>query len=934
MSTWYKLDSAEVLQQLDTNVDRGLSQAEVTDRLKKYGFNELTEEPRESLWQILWKQLTATMVVVLIVAALISIALRDYINAGAIFAIVAFNAILGVRQEYQAGQAIAALKKLAVSTVKVHRDDRLQEISARQLVPGDIVLLETGNLASADYRLLESSNLQIQESSLTGESEPTDKNAQTLINALPKTEPPLADRHNMAYMGTVITYGRGLAVVTETGNDTELGHVATAIQTVQPKPTPLQHRLDQLGVRMAIVTMVLVVAIFGLGLLRGEELSLMFLTAVSLAVAAIPEGLPAVVTITLALGAQRMLKQHALIRKLPAVETLGSVTVICSDKTGTLTENRMTATFLAMADHRVDLTSPEHRAALNTYTDPSRLLPSPLLQEQPELAWLLTGGVLCNDARLEPEPDRPHEFHAVGDPTEGALVMTAARLGLWKEKLDQILPRVAEEPFDAGCKRMTTVHTLPPIATSMPKALEIVVSECLNFGDISHIAFTKGSIGSLLEISTQVWVNGKAEAIDAHWQQKIREENDQLAKNGMRVLGVAFRPFTSLNIDADGAISDRRATLEQNLIFIGMVGMIDPVRHEAKEAVQMCREAGIRPVMITGDHSLTAQAIARELGIVPNDSILTGQELSNLSKHALQERVEDISIYARVSPQNKLDIVQALQKRGHIVAMTGDGVNDAPALKQADIGIAMGITGTDVAKEAADMVLLDDNFATIVAATREGRMIYDNIRKFIKYTLTGNAGELWVILLAPFFGLPLPLIPLQILWINLLADGLLALALSVEPSERKIMRRLPRPPDESIFGRGVGRGIIWIGLLLGLVLLAIAYRYWSFEQASWQTMVFTTLALSRMGMAETMRSDRDSLFRIGLLSNKPLLGAVLLTFGLQMSVIYIPVLQTLFQTTQLSAIDLFVCFALSTIVFGAIELEKWLIRRKLKGDSI
>lgn len=928
MSPWYMLDSAEVLQQLDTNVADGLSQSEVTRRLKKYGYNELTEEPGESLWQILWKQLTATMVVVLIVAALISIALRDYTNAIAIFAIVAFNAILGVRQEYQAGHAIAALKKLTVSTVKVHRDQHVQEISARQLVPGDIVLLETGNLVAADYRLLESSSLRIQEASLTGESEPTDKDTQKLepadlsIGTLPQADPPLAERHNMAYMGTVITYGRGLAVVTETGNDTELGHIATAIQTVQPKPTPLQQRLDQLGVRLAIITLILVAVIFGLGLLRGEKLSLMFITAVSLAVAAVPEGLPAVVTIALALGAQRMLKQHALIRKLPAVETLGSVTIICSDKTGTLTENRMTATFLAVAGHRVDLTTPLHRAALNSYEDPSSLL-----GEQPTLVWLLTGAVLCNDALLEPHPDIPHQFHTVGDPTEGALVMTGAHLGLWKPKLEQVLPRVAEKPFDATRKRMTTVHTLPSVTTLMSKELKLIVPKLLDLGEASCIAFTKGSVGSLLEVSSHVWVNEQAEQLNECWHKKIFEDNNQLARNGMRVLGIAFRLLDSRTIDADGETLDGE-TLEQNLIFIGMVGIIDPVRPEVKDAVLMCQEAGIRPVMITGDNPLTAQSIARELGIVPNDRILTGQELSQMSDEDLGNRVEEVSIYARVSPQHKLDIVQALQKRGHIVAMTGDGVNDAPALKQANIGIAMGITGTDVAKEAADMVLLDDNFATIVAAVKEGRVIYDNIRKFIKYTLTGNAGELWVILLAPFLGMPLPLIPLQILWVNLLADGLLALTLSVEPSERKIMRRPPRNPDESVFSRGVGRGIVWVGLLLGLILLAIAYHYWSAGQANWQTMVFTTLTLSRIGLAETMRSERDSLFRIGLFSNKPLLAAVVLTFGLQMSVVYIPILQAVFQTTSLSAIDLFISLVLSTVVFWAIELEKWFMRRK------
>jgi Ca2+-transporting ATPase len=926
MRPWYRLDAADVLQQLETSLAQGLSPSAVTHRLQQHGPNELTELPGETLWQILWKQLTAVIVVVLIVAALISLALQDYINATAIFAIVAFNAILGVRQEYQAGQAIAALKKLAVSTVKVRRDHRVQEISARQLVPGDIVLLETGNLVAADYRLLETANLRIQESSLTGEAEPTAKQSQPpewgkAVGA-PSVEVALGDRPTMAYMGTTITYGRGLGVVTETGNQTELGRIATAIQTVKSQPTPLEQRLDQLGVRLAIITLVLVAVIFGLGLLRGEGLSLMFLVAVSLAVAAIPEGLPAVVTITLALGAKRMLKQHALVRKLPAVETLGSVAVICSDKTGTLTENRMTATFLAVDGHRVDLTTPLGRAGLDTYDDLSRVL-----QTEPSLAWLLTGAILCNDAVLEPHPQIPHQVHTVGDPTEGALVMTAARLGLSKATLERALPRVAERPFEADRKRMTTVHRLPTHPTPMPEVLSLLVAELTTLGDASDIAFTKGSVDSLLTVANQIWDKGQSRPLDQAMRQKILADNDQLARNGMRVLGIAFRLLNAQIVDGEGNLQ-RGETLEKDLTFIGLVGIIDPVRPEVKAAVLTCQTAGIRPVMITGDHPLTAQAIARELGIVPNATILTGPELSQLSTAALAEQVDEISVYARVSPQHKLDIVRSLQSRDHIVAMTGDGVNDAPALKQADIGIAMGITGTDVAKDAADMVLLDDNFATIVAAIREGRVIYDNIRKFINYTLTGNAGELWVILLAPFLGMPLPLIPLQILWVNLLADGVLALALSVEPPEREVMQRSPRKSTESIFSRGVGVNIIGIGLLLGLMLLAIAYRYWSTGQASWQTMVFTTLALSRVWLAETMRSERDSVFRLGLWSNRPLLGAVALTIGLQLLVIYSPLLQPIFQTTALSARDLAISLGLSTVVFWAIELQKWRARRQ------
>jgi Ca2+-transporting ATPase len=914
MSNWYKLESTEVLQQLKTDADSGLSQSEAKKRLQEYGFNELTQQPGENIWHILWKQLTAIMVVVLIVAAVISLVLGDYIDAIAIITIVVFNAALGVKQEYQAGQAIASLKKLAVSTVKVRRNEQVKEISARQLVPGDIVLLETGNLVPADYRLLESFNLRIEEASLTGESEPANKQAQVTGQA----DLPIGDRRNMAYMGTTITYGRGLGVVTETGSKTELGQIAKAIQTVKPKPTPLEERLDQLGVRLAIITLFLVAIIFGLGLLRGEELAFMFLAAVSLAVAAIPEGLPAVVTITLALGAQQLFRQHALIRKLPAVETLGSVTVICSDKTGTLTENRMTVTLLAVAGHRVDLTTVRSKGStLDTYEDPLALL-----KEQPTLVLLLMGGLLCNDALLEADPNRPHQFHAVGDPTEGALVLVASRWGLKKTSLEKPFPRVAEIPFDAERKRMTTVHSLPAAPRSLGEALESLDFAALGLADSSHIAFTKGAVASLLSVCDRVWVNDKIEPLNETWHQKILADNDQLAEDGIRVLGVAFRPLNEVNEHLEAK------TLEQNLIFVGIVGMIDPVRPEVKEAVQICLTAGIRPVMITGDHPLTAQHIAEELGIETNNKLLTGQELEQLSPEELEKKVDQVSVYARVSPQHKLDIVKALQKRGEIVAMTGDGVNDAPALKQADIGVAMGITGTDVAKEAADMVLLDDNFATIIAAVKEGRVIYDNIRKFIKYTLTGNAGELWVILLAPFLGMPLPLIPLQILWINLLADGLLALALSVEPPERQIMQRRPHHPNERIFSRGVGRDIVWVGLLLGLVLLAVAYSYWSNHQPSWQTMVFTTLALSRMGLAETIRSERDSLFRIGLLSNKPLLGAVVLTFCLQMLVIYVPFLQTVFKTTPLSAIDLAIAAALSSIVFWAMELDKWLIRRR------
>jgi Ca2+-transporting ATPase len=832
----------------------------------------------------------------------------------AIIAIVVLNTLLGFSQEYRAEKAMAALKKLAVPTVRVRRGGHVQEISARDLVPGDIVLMEAGNLVPADGRLLESANLRIQEAALTGESEPVEKDPQVRAGA----DLPLGDRRNLAYMGTVITYGRGLTAVTATGMETELGRIAAMIQTVDREPTPLQRRLEQLGRGLAVVTLGLVSVIFALGLLRGEDVTLLFLTAISMAVAAVPEGLPAVVTIALALGAQRMLKRRAIIRKLAAVETLGSVTVICSDKTGTLTENRMTVAVLDVAGHRVDLTEHLRRAA--PVIDPTDEQ-SPLLSDQPALALLLVGGALCNEAVLKSNGDAPGSFHTVGDPTEGALVVAAAQLGLSKAELEQSFPRVGEVPFDSERKRMTTVHTFPTSTSQIPRALETVRDWVREIGAPPYFAFTKGAVDSLLDVSTQVWVNDRTEPLTDDWRRRILVANDQLAQSGMRVLGVGFRPMESHSVNGDGD------TPERGLIFVGLVGMIDPPRPEVKEAVLTCKTAGIRPVMITGDHPLTARHIARELGIAADGHILTGRDLARLSVAELEGVVEEVSVYARVSPEHKLKIVQALQNRGHIVAMTGDGVNDAPALKKADIGVAMGITGTDVSKEAADMVLLDDNFATIVAAVEEGRVIYDNIRRFIKFLMTTNSAELWVMLLAPFLGMPLPLLPLQILWLNLMTDGPPALALSVEPAERDIMRRLPYHPNERIFGRGMGRHIIWVGLFMGAVSLGVGYWYWYTAHPNWQTMVFFTLTLSQLSHVLAIRSERDSLFIIGLLSNKPLLGAVIATIILQLAVVYVPFLQGIFMTMGLSAGDLALSMALSTVVFSGVELEKWLIRR-------
>lgn len=909
MSNWYQLDVAEVLHRLGSDASWGLSTVEANHRLEKYGFNELIEPGLKQPWQILWEQLSETLVIILIVAAVISAVLGDYKDGLGIIAIIVLITFLGFSQEYRAQKAIANLKKLAVPHVKVRRDGHIQEISACNLVPGDIVLLEAEDIVPADCRLITSLGLRTQETVLTGAAEPIDKDTQRLDG-----EVTLGDRHNTVYMQTIVTYGRGEAVVTETGMQTELGQITNMIQTVEPEPTPLQKRLDQLGKWLAIASFVLVGIILVLGLLRGEDVKLMFLTAITLVVAALPEGLPAVVSIALALGAQQMLKRRALIRNLPAVETLGSVTTICSGKTGTLTENRMIVTVLDVAGRRLDLTANLRRAS--PVVDSSQASPL-LLSQPPALALLLAGATLCNNARLEPDWEEPRYFRAVGDPTENALVMAAAHQGLWKTELEQNMPRVAELQFGFERQRMTTIHQFPIALAEISCALETVWYWNREIQESApYIAFTKGRVKNLLDVSSQVWVDGKAEVLNDVWREQILTTHHQLNQNGLRVLGLSFRLWHSPDV----------AEIEQDLVFVGLVGMNDPARPEVKDAVLLCKQAGIRPVMITGDHPLTARYIAQEVGIATGDHILTSDDLSHISFETLGNLVEEVSVYARISPEHKFNIVQFLQKRRHIVAMTGDGANDAPALKKADIGVAMGISGTDVAREAADMVLLDDNFATIVAAVKEGRIIYDNIRKFIKYLLSSNVGELLVMLLAPFFGMPLPLLPLQILWINITTDGLPALALGVEPAEGNTMNRPPHPPHENIFGRGMGRDIIWIGLLMSLVSLGIGYWYWHSGNSNWQTMLFTTITLSQMGNALAIRSERDFLWQIGLLSNKPILAAVTLTLILQLAVIYVPVLQNIFTTVALSPVDLTISLILSTVVFWCVELKKWLVR--------
>jgi Ca2+-transporting ATPase len=912
--TWHTVSVEDTLRRLDVRLEEGLTSAQVLERREQFGSNVLREQGLKSPLLIVWEQLTNPLVLLLLGAAVIAFLLGKGIDAVAVLSIVVLNAILGFVQEYRAEKAMAALKRLSSPVVRVRREGALRELPAEELVPGDVLFLEAGNSVPADARLVESANLRIQEAALTGESVPENKFTQ----AIHEESLPLGDRRNLAYMGTAVTYGRGVAVVTGTGMNTELGRIADLIQSVKTEATPLQKRMGQLGRGLALTVLAIVGVAFIVGLLRGEPAAEMFQIAVSMAVAAVPEGLPAVVTIVLALGAQRMLRRRALIRKLPAVETLGSVTVICSDKTGTLTENRMTVTVLDVV---------EHTLRLEEVT--SRGLPVLIAEDQPLKArWpahqlLLTGGALCNDAVLQRLPEEKDAFRAIGDPTEGALVVAAARVGLWKEHLELLFPRVAEVPFTSERRRMSTVHRAPK--PSQLKPGEDVLENLLDGHEA--ILFTKGGVDSLLEVATSVWVDRHLLPLDDAWRARVHAANDRLAQEGLRVLGVAFRPFDPKEMPSGSEHAPE--AIERDLVLVGLVGMMDPPRAEVMEAVRVSQEAGIRPVMITGDHPLTAMQIADMLNIANRQSarVLTGVELSRMNAAELEAVVEEVSVYARVSPEHKLNIVQALQNRGHVVAMTGDGVNDAPALRKSNIGVAMGITGTDVSKEAASMVIMDDNFATIVSAVEEGRRVYENVRKFIRYTLGSNAGEILVMFFAPLLGMPLPLTPLQILWMNLVTDGFPGLALTSEQPESDIMKRPPVRPDESIFSGGLTGYILRIGLVLGISALAFAGWAYTSGNPAWKTMVFTMLILGQAGHALAIRSSRTSIFAMPVSTNPSVYAAVLLTVLLQLAAIYWGPLQNLFGTVPLTGSDLLITLAASSLVFIWVEVEKWVLRR-------
>ncbi len=888
---WHLRDGQELAREHGVDPAHGLHAHEVAERARQHGPNALPQTASRSGWALLLEQFSDFMILVLLGAAVVSGLVGDVVDTLVILAIVLLNAAIGLVQAWRADQALAALQRMAASQATVVRGGQVQQVAAHALVPGDIVLLEAGNKVPADLRLLQIAQLKVDESALTGESVTVDKHADVLSG----TDHGVGDRLNMAFKGTIATHGRGRGLVVATGMQTELGKVAGLLDQDNNRSTPLQLRLAAFGKRVALAVMGICVVIFVVGVLRGESPLQMVLVAISLAVAAIPEALPAVVTVLLALGARKMVSFNALIRRLPSVETLGSVTFICSDKTGTLTQNRMQAECLVAGD------AGDQAAPGQTSWVPG--------MEQPDADHLelLRAAALCNDAR------RGTDGSWVADPTEIALAEVAAGAGLDKQALDAQWPREHELPFDASRKRMTTFQRTPDGLVAYTKgAPETVLPQC---GACWRAQDRDGDgDGSTMPLDTTAWL-ARAEA---------------LAAQGLRVLALARRNYARVP-EAGGEIE----ALESGLCFIGLVGLMDPPRPEAAAAVRECMDAGITPVMITGDHPATARAIALRLGIVAEAQapVLTGAELTALDDETLVARVQHVRVYARVDPAQKIRIVEALQARGEFVAMTGDGVNDAPALKRADIGVAMGKGGTDVAREASSLVLLDDNFATIVHAVREGRRIYDNIRKFVRYAMTGNSGEIWTIFLAPLLLLPIPLLPIHILWVNLVTDGLPGLALAAEPAERGVMQRPPRPPAESLFAHGMWQHILGMGLLLAGLCLGVQAWALSTGHAHWQTMVFTVLTLGQMAHVMGIRSEQDPLWRIGIASNRPLLGAVLLTFALQMATIYVPVLNPIFKTEPLSLAELAVCLAAAAVVWVATEAEKAWRRARSRGDG-
>jgi Ca2+-transporting ATPase len=932
----YRLHPDEVAEHFGTSLEQGLGTERAHALLAQLGPNELPEEAPTPLWKRFLEQFKSFLVIILIIAAILSVGIaifnpegggEEFVDAGAIFAIVLLNAILGVVQESRAENALRALRARAAPNALVIRDGHALAVPARELVPGDLVLLEPGNYVPADLRLVESANLRIEEAALTGESVPSEKRAADIFQG----DVPLGDRANSAFMGTVVSYGRGQGIVVGTGRHTQLGLIAEMLRTGETAPTPLEVKLDQLGRWLGIACLVICGVVLGLGLLRAwppdtTVIVGLFMTAVSLAIAAVPEGLPAVVTVCLALGTQRMLRRHALIRNLPAVETLGAATVICSDKTGTLTQNEMTVVKVWAEGETFGVEGRGYQpwGQLLLHTEPVSL------EDRPSLAGVLLGGLLCNDARLEKVEDSEDDrYRMVGDPTEGALVVLAAKAGLWWAESGKQLPRVGEVPFDSVRKRMTTLHAWATGAGVPPRPF---------YAAAPYLAFTKGATDLVLERCTQVLENGQPRPATPEDRQSILAAMDGMAGDALRVLAVACRSYPE-------AIKDPKPDdAEQDLTFLGLVGMIDPPRPEVRTAIHTARCAGIKTIMITGDHKRTAMAIASDLHMfTPGLQGLTGEELDKLSDEAFAALAEEVDVYSRVSPQHKVRIVDALKARGHIVAMTGDGVNDAPAVKRADIGVAMGITGTDVAKEAADMVLTDDNYASIVAAIEEGRVIFSNIRKFVYYLLSCNVGEILIVLLATLLGLPaLPFLPIHLLMLNLVTDGFPALALGMEPAEPGVMDRPPRDPKEPIINREMWWGIAVQSVLittatLGAFLIGLYLfpgdLYSAGGQANLvkvtqaQTFAFATLVTAELLRAFTSRSERVALLKLGLLSNRSMLWAVGSSLLILLAIIYVPFLDPVFHTAFLTLPEWGLLLALALLPSIGAEVNKAALRR-------
>lgn len=937
---WHALTPEEALQQLGSPFEQGLSSEEAQRRLEIYGYNQLPEKEGVTIWQMLWAQFNNFVVILLVVASILSALLGEEVEALAILAIVALNTTLGVIQERRAEQALAVLRKLAAPEAHVVRDGRRMTIPAREVVPGDIVIIEAGNYIPADIRLIEAVNLRIEEAALTGESVPVKKDANIRLEA----NVPIGDRKNTAFMGTLVTYGRGRGVVVATGLNTQIGLIAQMLQQVEQEPTPLQRRLDELGRLLGWGALTICGVVFVVGWLRGYPPLEMFMTAVSLAIAAVPEGLPAVVTISLALGMREMIRRHALIRRLSSVETLGSATVICSDKTGTLTQNEMMVTRLWADGVTVHVTG-SGRALKGEFIVDGKAVD---LKDYKAIRSALWIGALNNDAELEisGEVNGEQTYSMIGDPTEGALVVAAAKAGALPRPLNQAYPRLQEVPFDSARKRMVTIHD---IRGASPEDISPFdePGACRGF-----VVTVKGAPDVILALCSQYQgMDDRPRPLDEAQRMRVLAANDAMTQDALRVLGLAYKVCPEMPDVED------LENLEKDLIFVGLAGMIDPARPEVSPALRKAIQAGIRTIMITGDYPNTARAIAESIGLLrPGHEVLTGPEMDNLSDQELAHRVSYIDVFARVSPEHKLRIVQALQSRGEIVAMTGDGVNDAPSIKRADIGVAMGITGTDVAKESADMVLTDDNYASIVAAVEQGRIIYDNIRKFVFFLLSSNVAEIMIIFLATLAGLPPPLTAIQLLWLNLLTDGAPALALAMEKGDAEVMVRKPRPSKEPIINGPMRLGIVIqtitqsvatlgafaLGLLWHLragtvlppgtnpLLYLLQYNWRGVDVQTAETMAFVTLSLCELFRAFTVRSERVSIFRLGVFSNRYMQMAVGVSLILLLLVIYVPFLQPIFNTHTMTFTEWTVVLVLSLIPAGAEEITKAYLRWREK----